>query len=881
MMSSRTNESCEQAAVPQAATLGLCLDSDQLQAAYWKGPPGSGNVESVTPQLPPIPPAALVPRFVGEPARAAISWPTHTRGSGETWPPEAIVGPETGAGRLPLAHAWAQLMGTMPGEERWRWTGAGRDLTPAEAIVSVASAVVLTPASGADDSIPVLVIPNCSTGAQQQELIDAARRQGLRLRLLWRPVAAAIEWCKYFEKELASSAVSEGVPLGQLLCLHMGLDNMEAAVLKIVPIRRPDGQLCFVPARPRPRGSQFAGFGLALAEKLAELSVSTGMSDAGPGVSWRLLWSTPWLPTCLSILRGRTPPAAWAKSIAEAGFPSRLSDQSETWPGVYASMASSWQGPEHGIGFRQPWTARGLREWTNESLQVTATQGEPMLGAVVTGAFAGVAYGRDTVGCQWLRKCNADLPMVLCEGRDQPTGLLARAAALHSIRLAAGLPTYLDTLPRLEVVVTRLGEPVWESLLQEDESFVDGGRQFRKEGVGEGEMRVEAGSATLDISLHHGEHPTVRMHTIHLPRVSGKPMPISLDVSMTPAQGNARVEVQPGVAGFFGHHCVVVDWRGNMQESGKGPDEYLASIPRILPPASPREGSELMWGGGWYVGGHSLRGAAAKIDDYLDDFLRTPGLQHLEAAIKSLQYKDRSVEPGEYTAVSSEGRPGRDLPKDRKLLDRFVAALMRHLRREEEPDRDKVVRALTYTSTDHRGFARYLSGRIKEDGANMTSHDRAACGWCLRNPNAIAKFAAAALAALGQGASSRDWIKPLWEILRYREDATLKMSSSFCLRMTRQLLGIFKSEVRNLRFKLIFRYASGSIAYLLRRRRYDTVYLDPASRAAHTVKSAFENAIKLVKDHPENVIGGFIKIPDQLRLIVDYIDLRGHGPVMM
>ena len=184
-----------------------------------------------------------------------------------------------------------------------------------------------------------------------------------------------------------------------------------------------------------------------------------------------------------------------------------------------------------------------------------------------------------------------------------------------------------------------------------------------------------------------------REHIIKLPRVPEERMPISFVVSLTPAQGNARVEVQPSTAGFFGHRSVVVDWKGNMRESGKGPEEYLQGLDRILPPSSPRGASRLMWGGGTDLWGHSLVGAAACIDEYLVK----PSLDRLNEAIKWLQLKDRAIEPGEHTAVSSEGTPGRDHREDRELLGRFVATLVRQQAQKKNVNRDRMIRGLAYT----------------------------------------------------------------------------------------------------------------------------------------------------------------------------------------
>ena len=769
------------------------------------------------------------------------------------------------------------LAGASSGCDRWKWAGGNAALSPAEAIAAVAADVLSGEGTSARPAEPVLIIPDGCTGAQQQEVLDAARRMGLRVRLLWRPVAAAMEWCRHFHEHVSLREPAEGKTVGQILCLHLGLDGVEATRLKIVLKRSRDDQLCLVPARPRPKCSAVAGFGLTFVEKLAERATSACIAAARAEVGWRLLWSTPWLPASLARMRGHAPPDAWHRVLTEAGFPESIWQETEAWLSTYASMDRASDGPRHGIGCITSWSPRDVADWVAGTLKIDESREEPLIGAVVTGPLAGIAHGTQTIGLQWLGKANCPFNLVLCEGRDQPQGLLARAAALYATRLEAGLPTYLDTLPRLEVVVTRCGEPTWQSLLQEDESFVDGGKPFQKEGVGLGEMCIESGSTALGISLHHEEHATVREHIIALPRAPNDRMPISLDVSMTPAQGNARIEIKPSVVELFGPRNVVVDWKGNMRESGKVPEEYLQDLPRILPSASPRGGSRLMWGGGTDLWGRLHIGAAARMSEYL----ARPSLIRLNDVTKSLQIKDRSIEPGEYTAVSSDGDPGRNLEDARELLHRFVQDLVQRLGRNTQLDEDQVVRALTYTSTANRIFADYMRDRIDREGPRMARHNRAACGWCLREPAAIAQFAFATSGALRRGAGPNVWIKSLWEILRYREDATRDMSSELCLDLADDLLSIFHSEMQALSFRLNFRYASGGVAYLLRRRRYDTAYLDPNSQRARILKSAFQQAISLVGDHPANTIGGFIKIDDQLRLIIDYIDLRGHGPIMI
>src|SRR5690349_17234123 len=63
-----------------------------------------------------IPAAALVPR-IGERVRVDLVAPSHPRGTGLEWPPEAIVDVECGSGRLPLTLAWALAEKSV----NWQW----------------------------------------------------------------------------------------------------------------------------------------------------------------------------------------------------------------------------------------------------------------------------------------------------------------------------------------------------------------------------------------------------------------------------------------------------------------------------------------------------------------------------------------------------------------------------------------------------------------------------------------------------------------------------------------------------------------------------------------------------------------------------------------
>ena len=87
------------------------------------------------------PPGVLLPRFTGEPL-TLDSGPrsVHPRGSGCDWPPESRVGDECGAGRYPLALAWADL----PEGRKWIWSidENRHEVAPAEAIAAAAAHIL-------------------------------------------------------------------------------------------------------------------------------------------------------------------------------------------------------------------------------------------------------------------------------------------------------------------------------------------------------------------------------------------------------------------------------------------------------------------------------------------------------------------------------------------------------------------------------------------------------------------------------------------------------------------------------------------------------------------------------------------------------------------
>jgi len=489
--------------------------------------------------------------------------------------------------------------------------------------------------------------------------------------------------------------------------------------------------------------------------------------------------------------------------------------------------------------------------------------------------------GEEPFGVRQLGKCGAtpDSKRIMVERIHFDPDEIASVAARYAAYLDAGLPTYLDTLPRLRIALSKKGIPNWVSLLPDDGRFVDGGERWHRW------EPVRGLSITLDksknfelkVPLHHEDDETVREWTKSLPELRSASVPVQLIVSMEPARGSAVLRVVSDPPELLPYRRLLVDFH-LMTDTGKTPGEYLETLPHAFPKHSPRRGSPTYWEGGQIGYNRTVEGGVRAITD----FLNHPSRKALRAAVVALRAQDNRYDGFEYRAVDSEGVPAEDRIEDVHLLKEFTDLLVECLDDPGDLEQAWVVRGLAYASSCNPAFLEYLRRAIRNKRHEMSQAELAGCGWCLRDPEDVAAFTGMAFLPHMDRSTERpaNWVKALWEILRYRPEATRDISSDDCTTIAQYLMEILERQLRRPpehKFQHIFKRVSGGIAYLLRRRAHDKQFLDPETELAKKIKVAFRKAIQEVKDHPENVIGGAIRIDHQLQLIVDYIDRKGTG----
>jgi len=847
------------------AGLGLALDAEVPHVAYVTESVADGTTKAVDlgPGL--IPPAVLIPRLRGEPVRAEFAWPGHPRGSGEAWPPEARCDPATGSGRFPLAYAWAMLSDRGQHGAPWQWGDSA--VRPAEAISCAATSLLSNIGGLPDDIDPVLVIPNHLRSGVQQELIDGARRYGIRVRLLWRPVAAAMAWCRYNREKLLQLEGDQDGVLGRVLAIHAGLGCFEATSLEIVRRYDEDNRPCLLPARGRPRSMPLIGFGLSAVEELA-CGTARSLGRRETAWPWQALWATTWLPWVLDVLRDGSQRNERRGAPATLGLPADAGESSKaTWSEAYGAHFMSeptWLAAVASAVPARP-NAQSVKNWIESDLRPSGEDGDGLLGAVITGPLAGVLYDGRPVGRLLVDKLKCQPDQVLCESIDLPKGVLAHMAAVHSARLHRGMPTYLDTLPRIKMIVTKLGEPTWEDLLEDEDRYVDGGRMWTRSGVGKGQMAIARDSDELPVDLNHDEFDTVRTVSSKLSAESDSRIPLSLSVSIMPAQGNARIEVVPDEEGALGRSRLLMDWAA-MKDTEESPEEFLDSIERICPRVTVRRQSWDRWRHvRWLI--QSLVRSGRGIDSSL------PKLDEIRLALQQPEMGSASYALGSAGTVAVGGED----------LEAFVDRLVDHLLQHPvgSAAEGSVYRCLAHVFTADPRFQGILA---KEIAGPLDPPRLMAIGRCLRDTRSIALFARVFCRRLKQSHDRvGNWLRAFSELVKFREAALEHVPSKLCLEVTGHLLSIFDSTFTSKRMlsPIIFRHSCVGVVYLLRRRAYDNGYLSPDSCLAKGGKLLFKKALDLAERGVIHLPGGMVNLRAELPKLIDYIDRKGRGSIEM
>jgi hypothetical protein len=784
-----------------------------------------------------IPNAILLPRFENEPFRMDLGIEPHPRGSGRSWPVEAIAHLQYGVGRLPIA----SLLERIERGDAVEWqTDTMRSHSCSHALAGSLAGLMNT---RQNDVNLVFVIPNHWNELLQQKLLDALQFSNLNARLLWRPVAAALDWCDNFSAYLAGYQGEQGDTVGKLLSLYIGFDTIEVTELDLVRWGNGANGAAIVPARKRPKpADRMPSFGLRQAiQNLVQAPEEVRLRVSGSNDLLSYVWNQLWCTNLVASYERKT----------------IFNDSSS------ATSDSALEAFTCNIEQLNPIQIK-LRLQQCKKLLETKYDG-----IVISGALANCDFVNGKKIWKWCTEClDVTTNSFWIEGYNCESGLLTRGACCFGRRLQDEQPTYLDTLPRLEMVISDKGEPAFIDLLDPEQKWVDGGRIWhRPERITN--LSIATGSIDLKLAVSHEEFIGVREVVTDLPTKAEATEKVSLSIQMFPAQGNARIELHPDHPEFFDKQRVFVDWKKMHElknESGKtlSKEDYLDSLPRSFPGLLPRIMSPSKW-----------RKAKTYVQRVRDSIQRDAPVtvvnSEFRLARESFREKDQSRYPQDATAFDSEGKCAGDFD-----LDEFMNFVWPYFLKHQPSE---FVRALAYTHVNHKGFhefiLRHLSSRFVHENFVV------AAGKCLRDPAHIAVFVDAFLSENRRGASSNVWWKALSEILRFRGNATQNISSEKCLTLMKIAGKQFEMQRKGGGGGEYFRLVCLVIVYTLRRRAFDDTFLDPDGETAIWIKNQFREARADVKAGRLTLMGGSIDLSQQLQLIIDYVDRKGRGQLLI
>lgn len=384
--------------------------------------------------------------------------------SGLQWPPEARVVPGKPLRRVPIPVAWSLLVDA--GDRTVRWEGVRGNSTPLALILATHVKGLLdeNDFTYSNRDKAVVAIPDHLDEYGQEALLQAFGSNRGQVSLLWRPVAAAMTW-------LDASKPTNLEQDDFILVIYLGPDGMDFTTFGLREEMH-NGRTYVLPVRNRP-----------------------SRAPLPPGWEWACALSAETAPLCREDYGAfwqtfTTFPEVWA---AIAGVPWDTEDLPRPWstsqgwklwdpPPVLSERAlDCGQGQSailrkllKGSCKLPPADRKCSGETWGEHLKAElkstlATQPGRLRGAVLCGPLA----PRQTP--RWL---NPDALGLLADTEPRPDTLwvasacddpVAIGARLFGERLAAKLPTYLDTLPGLALLTQKQGGLDWVDIVESSE----------------------------------------------------------------------------------------------------------------------------------------------------------------------------------------------------------------------------------------------------------------------------------------------------------------------------------------------------------------------------------------------------------------------------
>ena len=447
--------------------------------------------------------------------------------TGLMWPPEAGISQETKLRRVPVGLLWSKLV--RDGDRTSYWIPGSGNRCSTSAALHAHFSDLLEQAGWRGEDV-VVAIPNSLDEMGQEDLLRAFGNDRERVQLIWRPVAAAMMWLHALGPDFRISAGD------WMLVIYMGPDMFEVTAFTL----QHDEETGYpMPVRSRSRRrTGLTGMDWAW-------SCCAGSSE---GEKWQQILRFPEVWEALtrrSISAGSQ--QIWSRSDGSWDLWAPERDL-QPWQSVKA-QASTWissQLERKRVQDFPSWDAffqAMLREEAKLNERRGRLRGVVMCGSLIPQKRPGWLNVRSCAGHMQISRKPVPDSIWLPERAD--ADMVARGAKLYGERLRAGLPTYLDTLPMLQIMTQdRRKHLVWKDLV--NASTCKGGQEYSNTLHGFSYLKRHSSLTAFlqkesedDLKSVH----TYRKEEVPLPFVPQKDIPIDIFVRMKPASGLAQVRL--------------------------------------------------------------------------------------------------------------------------------------------------------------------------------------------------------------------------------------------------------------------------------------------------------------------------------------------------
>jgi hypothetical protein len=404
----------------------------------------------------------------------------------------------------------------------------------------------------------IIAIPNDLDEFGQEGLLQEFKRQGLQnVKLIWRPVAAALAWLERTQNAFPQ----QDIPTDDfILVAHLGPDCMEFVPFRLRK-KECQGRHYVIPLREPPKVKVVLG-GCDWAADLIDNIVDANDS----GAFWRALTGFPevWETMAHRDWNREQLPHIWSRGDSWELWNPPLSLDESMWQVAARKSVRLSELTRSSCLDKRPVSSDGswlelIQTWVKQAAEVYRGQ---LRGMILSGPLA------SSLSSCWLERI---IPFLQGKGlrtspspEAMPDGIwvpgfecdaVAEGAAIYGTRLLSGEPTYLDILPQLWMYAQDRGKLGWVALL--DAVEVEGGRIFKR--VLEQKFSLPGQSKTLQVFLKKGNEQ-IRKASFHFPYASEEPMPLDTHIEMSPASGLAQVELVPIKKDFLRGQRVFLDY---------------------------------------------------------------------------------------------------------------------------------------------------------------------------------------------------------------------------------------------------------------------------------------------------------------------------------